>query len=128
MDIKRSWNVPLTIWFDSGSIGNFKIIPILAGLMIACTSLFHANSNKTNNIQSDHQHILSSINAAENYHPINFILRCSNLDLGSPLVNKSLSCWRLVAECLIIQVLRSTHLLIFVVTIASEIDPFVLLS
>ncbi len=24
--------------------------------MIASTSLFHANSNKTNNIQSDHQH------------------------------------------------------------------------
>ncbi len=24
--------------------------------MIALTSLFHANSNKTNNIQSDHQH------------------------------------------------------------------------
>ncbi len=56
MDIKRSWNVPLTIWFDSGSSGNLKIIPILAGLMIAHTSLFHANPNKTNNIQSDHQH------------------------------------------------------------------------
>ncbi len=56
MDIKWSWNVPLTIWFDSGSSGNLKIIPILAELMIALTSLFHANSNKTNNIQSDHQH------------------------------------------------------------------------
>ncbi len=56
MDIKRSWNVPLTIGFDSGSSGNLKIIPILAGLMIALTTLFHANSNKTNNIQSDHQH------------------------------------------------------------------------
>ncbi len=55
MDIKRSWNIPLTIWFDSGSSGNIKIIPMLAGLMIALTSLFHANSNKTNNIQSDHQ-------------------------------------------------------------------------
>ncbi len=55
MDIKRSWNVPLTIWFDSGSTGNLKIIPILAGLMIALTSLFHVNSNKTNNIQSDNQ-------------------------------------------------------------------------
>ncbi len=57
MLIKWSWIVPLTIWFDSGSIGNLKIIPILAGLMIANTSLFHANSNKTNNIQSDHQHM-----------------------------------------------------------------------
>ncbi len=54
---KRYWNVPLTIWFDSGSSSNLKIIPILAGLMIALTSLFHANSNKTNNIQSDHQHL-----------------------------------------------------------------------
>ncbi len=41
----------LNIWFDSGSIGNFKIIPILAGLMIPHTSLFHANLNKLNNIQ-----------------------------------------------------------------------------
>ncbi len=55
MDIKRSWKVPLTIWFDPGSSGNLKIIPILAGLMIALTSLFHANSNKTNNIQRHHQ-------------------------------------------------------------------------
>ncbi len=57
MDIKWSWNVPLTIWCDSGSSGNLKIIPISAGLMIALTSLFQANSNKTNNIQSDHQHL-----------------------------------------------------------------------
>ena len=92
MDMKRSWNVPLTIWFDSGSIGNLKIIPILAGLMIALTSLFHANSNKTNNIQSDHQHSLSSVGAAENYHPINFFLRCSNPGLGSPLVNETPNC------------------------------------
>ncbi len=48
----------LTFWFDSGSIGNLKIIPVLAELMIAFTSLFHSNSNKTNNIQSDHQHAL----------------------------------------------------------------------
>ncbi len=66
--IKRSWNVPLTIWFDSGSSVNLKIIPILAGLIIALTSLFHANSNKSNNIQSDHQHSLSNVDAAENYH------------------------------------------------------------
>ncbi len=47
----------LNIWFVPGSIGNLKIITILAGLMIALTSLFHANSNKTNNnIQSDYQH------------------------------------------------------------------------
>ncbi len=46
IDIEHSWNVSLTIWFDSGSIGNLKIIPILAGLMIAHTSLFHANSRK----------------------------------------------------------------------------------
>ncbi len=52
---ERSWNVPWTIWFDSGSPGNLKIIPILAGLMIALASLFHANSNKTNSIQSDLQ-------------------------------------------------------------------------
>ncbi len=58
MDMKRSWDVPLTIWFDSGSSGNLKIIPILAGLMIALTSLFHANSNKTNKIQSDHQQVV----------------------------------------------------------------------
>ncbi len=45
------------IWFDSGSLGNLKIIPILAGLMIALTSLFHANPNKTNDIQSDHQQV-----------------------------------------------------------------------
>ncbi len=64
-DIKRSWNVPRTIWFDSGSSGNLKIIPILAGLMIALTSLFHANSNKTNNIQSDHQHWYSFISIEE---------------------------------------------------------------
>ncbi len=81
-----------TICFDTGSIDNFKIIPILAGLMIALTSLFHANSNITNNIQSDHQHSLSSANAAENYHPINFFLRYSNPGLDSPLVNKSPSC------------------------------------
>ena len=92
MDIKRSWNVPLTIWFNPGSSGNLKIIPILAGLTIVLTFLFHANSNKTNNTQSDHQHSLLSINAAENYHSINFFLRCSNPGLGSPLVNKSLSC------------------------------------
>ncbi len=55
MDMNQSWNVPLIIWFDSGSSGNLKIIPILAGLIIALTSLFHANSNKTNNIQSDHK-------------------------------------------------------------------------
>ncbi len=63
MDIKQSWNIPLTIWFDFGSrsIGSLKIIPIVAGLMIALTSLFHANSNKTNNIQSDHQHFVYSI-------------------------------------------------------------------
>ncbi len=48
-----------TIWFDSGSICNLKIIPILTGLMIAHTSLFHTNSNKTNNIQSDHQQFLN---------------------------------------------------------------------
>ncbi len=30
----------LNIWFKSGRIGNLKIIPILAGLMIALTSLF----------------------------------------------------------------------------------------
>ncbi len=35
-----------TTWFDSGNICNFKIISILAGLMIAHTSLFYANSNK----------------------------------------------------------------------------------
>ncbi len=57
MDIEWSWNVPWTIWFDSGSSGNLKIIPILAELMIALTSLFHANPNKTNNIQSNHQHV-----------------------------------------------------------------------
>ncbi len=56
MDIKRSWNVPLIIWFDSGSSGNLKIISILARLMIALTFLYHANSNKTINIQSDHQY------------------------------------------------------------------------
>ncbi len=50
-----------SIWFDFGSICNLKIIPILAGLMIALTSLFHANSNKRNYIQSDHQHIVVSI-------------------------------------------------------------------
>ncbi len=44
------------------------------------------------NIQSDHQHAFSSVNAAENYHPINFFLRCSNPGLGSPLANKSPSC------------------------------------
>ncbi len=53
---------------------------------------FHANSNKTNNIQSDHQHSLSRVDAAENYHPIIFFLRCLNPGLGSPLVNKSPSC------------------------------------
>ncbi len=47
-----------TIWINSGSIGNFKIILILAGLMIVLTSLFHANPYKTNNIQSDHHHIV----------------------------------------------------------------------
>ncbi len=77
MDIKRPWNFSLTIWLNSGSSGNLGIIPILAGLMIALTSLFNANSNKTNNIQSDHQHSLSSVDAADNYHPINFFLRCS---------------------------------------------------
>ncbi len=61
MDIKQSWNVPLTIWFDSGSSDNLKIIPILAGLMIALTSLFHANSTKTSNIQSDHQKFTKAV-------------------------------------------------------------------
>ncbi len=42
-------------WFNFGSVGNLKIIPILAGLMIALTSISNANSNKTNNIQSYHQ-------------------------------------------------------------------------
>ncbi len=88
MILERSF----TVWFDSGRIGNLKIIPILAGLMIALTSHFNANSNKTKNIVSDHQHSLSSIDTAENYHPINFFLRCSNPGLGSPLVNKSPSC------------------------------------
>ncbi len=53
------------MWFDSGSSGNLKIIPILAGLMVALTSLFHANSNKTNNIQSDHQQPLPDIKVCE---------------------------------------------------------------
>ncbi len=48
----------LTIWFDSGSMGDFKIIPIWARLMIALTSLYYVNSNKTNNIQSEHQHAI----------------------------------------------------------------------
>ncbi len=51
-DIKQSWNVPLTILFDSGSSGNLKIIPILAGLMIALTSLFNANSKHSKQITS----------------------------------------------------------------------------
>ncbi len=37
-------------------MGNLKIIPILAGLMIGLTSLFHANLIKTNDIQSYHHH------------------------------------------------------------------------
>ncbi len=45
----------LNIWYDSGSINNFKIIQILAGLMIALNSFFHENSNKTNNIKTDYQ-------------------------------------------------------------------------
>ncbi len=60
--------------------------------MIALTSLLHANSNKTNIIQSDYQCFCSSVNAAENHNPIDFFLRCSNPGLGSPLVNKSPSC------------------------------------
>ncbi len=46
MILERSF----AIWFNYGIIGNLKIFPILAGLMIAHSSLFHANSNKKNNI------------------------------------------------------------------------------
>ncbi len=46
--------------------------------MIANTSLFHSNLDKTNNIQ-DHQHSLSSIYATENDHPINFYLEDTGL-------------------------------------------------
>ncbi len=57
----------LTIWFDSGSIGNLKIILILAGLMIALTSISHEHSSKTNNIQSDHQQECQSLGFCDQY-------------------------------------------------------------
>ncbi len=84
MDIERSWNVllPSSLILEAQTTSR----------SFAQTSLFHPNSNKTNNIQSDHQHSTSSVNAAESHHPIKFFLRCSNPGLGSPLVNKSPSC------------------------------------
>ncbi len=53
-DVQNVLECSLAIWFDSETMDNFKIIPILAGLMVAHTSIFHSSSIKTNNIQSDH--------------------------------------------------------------------------
>ncbi len=106
MDIKRSWNVPLTIWFDSGSSGNLKIIPILAGLMIALTYLFHVNSNKTNNIQSDHQHIR---------HQTKKLLRLYNLLLK--IHHFFLDC---VVEYIFVQELICSHPMIWALKISLQ--------
>ncbi len=45
--------------FDPWSKGKQDIIPILADLMIAYTLSVPTNWNETNNIQNDHQHLVS---------------------------------------------------------------------
>ncbi len=55
-------------------------------------TLCYDKFNKTYDIKSNHEHSLSIIDAADNFHPMNFFSSCSNPGLGSPLIGKSPNC------------------------------------